>query len=246
VTSKITVDMDGALVQAEVVRSDRAKVTRIQVGLDRPLRVVVPAGATEEYARDALLSKRAWVVGKLRAIEKARSAPDVLGLATPGVVWVGGESLPILLSDVWFAREEDGVLLVPSGDGAHDSVRRWYRRRARSYLRALVDDEAIRLGRSPARVMIRDQKTRWGSCAASGTVSLNWRLLLMPEAVARYVVAHELIHLDVPNHSKAFWRALTTADPDWRVQSQWLRAHGDEIRRYQPQLLPDFHLAVGD
>jgi predicted metal-dependent hydrolase len=83
-------------------------------------------------------------------------------------------------------------------------------------------------------VAIRDQKTRWGSCAASGTVSLNWRLLLVPEEVARYVTAHELIHLDVPNHSKAFWRALSAACPDWRAHSEWLRVHGDEIRRYQP------------
>jgi predicted metal-dependent hydrolase len=233
-TTKITVDLDGELVRAEVVRSDRARVTRIQVGLDRPLRIVVPAGASEEFARDALLTKRAWVSRKLRAIAKARAAPDALGLATPGLVWIGGESLPIVPSDVRFARERDGVLIVPAGEGAGDAVRRWYRRRARSYLHALLADEATRIGRSPARVVIRDQKTRWGSCAKSGTVSLNWRLMLMPEAVARYVIAHELTHLDVPNHSKTFWRALTAAYPEWRDQARWLREHGDEVRRFQP------------
>jgi predicted metal-dependent hydrolase len=232
-TTDITVDLGGELVWAEVVRSDRARVTRIQVGRDRPLRVVVPAGASDEFARDALLSKRSWLTRKLRAVEQARSAPPALGLDTSGVVWVAGRALPVVAAGGRFAREHDGALLIPAGDQGANAVRRWYRRRAGSYLRELVAQEAARLGRSPTRVVVRDQRTRWGSCAASRTISLNWRLLLMPEAVARYVVVHELLHLDVPNHSKAFWRKLSAAYPGWQKQAAWLREHGDEVRRYQ-------------
>jgi predicted metal-dependent hydrolase len=158
----------------------------------------------------------------------------LLGLDTPGVVWVAGHARPVVEADVPFGRERDGALLVPAGDDGRDAVRRWYRRRARAYLRELVAEEAARLGRAPGRVVVRNQRTRWGSCSASGTVSLNWRLLLVPEAVGRYVVVHELIHLDMPNHSKAFWRALAAAYPDWRTQADWLGEHGDEVRRYQP------------
>ena len=61
---------------------------------------------------------------------------------------------------------------------------------------------------------------------------MNWRLLLVPEDIARYVVIHELVHTRIPNHSKAFWRQLGFASPDWQQQANWLKRHGDEIRRY--------------
>lgn len=228
----IIVELGGELIQAEVVRSARARVTRIQVSVDRPLRVVVPAGASDEFAADALRAKRNWVRRKLRIVEQARSGSTELGLDRPDLVWVSGRPLPVVAADVRHAREHDGTLLVPAGEPGIVTVQRWYRRRARTYLRDLVAEEAVRLNRSVARVVVRDQRTRWGSCSRTGTISLNWRLLLAPEAVARYVVVHELVHLDVPNHSKAFWRALTAVCPDWRTQADWLRNHGDELRRY--------------
>lgn len=232
-TTDITVSLGDELVRAEVVRSPRVRVTRIQVGPDRPLRVVVPEGASDEFARDALLTKRDWVASKLRAVEELRANAE-LGLDRPGVVWVAGEPLPVVPEEVRYAREHDGVLLVPAGPHADEALRRWYRRRARSYLRQLVAEEAARLGCSPARVVVRDQRTRWGSCSARRAISLNWRLLLAPEEVARYVVVHELVHLNIANHSKAFWRTLATVCPAWEKQAAWLRRHGDELRRYRP------------
>lgn len=232
-TTAITVELGDELIHAEVVRSPRARVTRIQVGPDRPLRVVVPEGASDEFARDALLTKRDWVASKLRAVEELRANAE-LGLDRPGVVWVAGEPLPVVPAEVRYAREHDGALLVPTNGDAGEAVRRWYRRRARAYLRQLVAEESAKLGCAPARVVVRDQRTRWGSCSAEGAISLNWRLLLAPEAVARYVVIHELVHLNIANHSKAFWRALAVAHPGWEEQAAWLRRHGDELRRYRP------------
>ena len=65
-----------------------------------------------------------------------------------------------------------------------------------------------------------------------GTISLNWRLFIAPDAVARYVVVHELVHLKVPNHSKLFWNTLAAASPGWQAHARWLRDHGNELRRY--------------
>lgn len=232
-TTDITVELGGELVHAEVVRSSRARVTRIQVSPDRLVRVVVPDGADDSFARDALLSKRAWVARKLRAVAEVRSAPAALGLDAPGVVWVSGRAVPVVLGAARFAREHNGVLLAPAGPRGIDAVRRWYRRRARHYLRELVTVEGVHLGCRPTRVVVRDQRTRWGSCSPRGTISLNWRLFLAPECVARYVVVHELVHLDIPNHSKAFWRALAVACPSWQEHAAWLRTHGEELRGYR-------------
>lgn len=222
----------GELVKAEVLRSARARVTRIQLGADRPLRVIVPAGASDEFAIEALRAKGDWVAGKLRVVEAALARRDELGLSRSGVVWDAGEPVAIEEAHVPFARRRGDVLEVPSEDTVA-AVERWYRRRARSYLMQLVSEEGQRLGLQPERVVIRDQRTRWGSCSSRKTLSLNWRLLLVPEDVARYVVVHELVHLDVPNHSKAFWRTLGNACLNWQRASDWLRQHGDEVRHYQ-------------
>ena len=95
-TSSVSVELaHGELVEAEVKRSVVARVTRIQVGVDQPLRVVVPAGASDEYAREALRAKSDWVRRKLRAVEETLAASAALGLDRPGVVWVRGQSFPV-------------------------------------------------------------------------------------------------------------------------------------------------------
>jgi len=63
------------------------------------------------------------------------------------------------------------------------------------------------------RVTVRDQVSRWGSCSAKGTISLNWRLILLPPVIQDYVILHELAHLKVLNHSDRFWNFLQGLDP---------------------------------
>ncbi|MDE7130215.1 MAG: M48 family metallopeptidase [Lachnospiraceae bacterium] len=84
-------------------------------------------------------------------------------------------------------------------------------------------------GGSYNRITIRDQKTRWGSCSARGTLSFNWRLMLAPPAILDYVVVHELCHLTHMNHSTAFWQKVESVYPDYRTARKWLKDHGQEL-----------------
>lgn len=79
------------------------------------------------------------------------------------------------------------------------------------------------------RITIRDQKTRWGSCSAKGTLSFNWRLMLAPPAILDYVVVHELCHLTHMNHSAAFWQKVESIYPDYHAARKWLKDHGQEL-----------------
>ena len=79
------------------------------------------------------------------------------------------------------------------------------------------------------RITIRDQKTRWGSCSTSGTLSFNYRLMYAPRHVLDYVVVHELCHLTYMDHSDNFWRKVSSVMPDYNECKLWLREHGSEL-----------------
>jgi len=108
------------------------------------------------------------------------------------------------------------------------------RRAARELVTMLCDEEAPELDVSWSRIVIRDQRSRWGSCSTRGTLSFNWRLVLAPFDVLDYVVVHELCHLREPNHSSRFWRLVESRRPGWRAQRDWLHEHGPELLAFRP------------
>jgi predicted metal-dependent hydrolase len=108
------------------------------------------------------------------------------------------------------------------------------RSRARLLVSELAEREAETIGVSYRRIRIGAQRTLWGSCAPSGTLSFNWRLVLAPLEVLDYVVVHELCHLRVPNHSRRFWALVERHRAGWREQRDWLRVHGPELMAFTP------------
>ena len=76
---------------------------------------------------------------------------------------------------------------------------------------------------------MRNQRTRWGSCATTGRISLNWRLVQVPAPVREYVLVHELMHLRQPNHSRRFWALVARACPGYPAARRWLREHESEL-----------------
>jgi predicted metal-dependent hydrolase len=105
---------------------------------------------------------------------------------------------------------------------------------ARELVSAIAEEEAEFLGVAYRRIRIGDQRTLWGSCSPSGTLSFNWRLVLAPFEVLDYVVVHELCHLRVPNHSRRFWALVQGRRPHWRQQRDWLRENGPELLAFKP------------
>lgn len=101
-----------------------------------------------------------------------------------------------------------------------------YRRYKNSAL-AIVQDKLLRFngfyGFSIGSVAIRNQKTRWGSCSKSGAMNFNFRIALLPERLADYIVVHELCHLGELNHSKKFWSLVAAAIPDYAARRRQLR-----------------------
>jgi len=180
-----------------------------------------------------------WLEGAAVAVERTGADRAVARLAArtedpdPVVVAAlfgeepgGGSSEPTGTLSVGGKRKKDSL----------EAIDRWYRRQARDRIEAVVEIESSRLDLHPKKISIRDQKTRWGSCSTSGTLSFNWRLVVGPEHALRYVVIHELVHIEHHNHSRKFWGALTEALPDWKRSALWLRANERALTAYRPRI----------
>jgi hypothetical protein len=206
-------------------RSARARRVRVLVHPDGEVEVVLPVRVREREAAAAVAQLRPWIDRRRReaAALRARLA------AAAGTVPYLGTALKLVpqagRSRVTRCGED---LLVPAGDPL-PAVERWYRRTARAEIAPRLDRAAAALGRSYTTLTIRNQRTRWGSCSASGAMSFNWRLLLAPEHVLDYVVWHEACHLVVMDHSPRFWGLLERELPGYREPRRWLRANGPAL-----------------
>jgi predicted metal-dependent hydrolase len=108
------------------------------------------------------------------------------------------------------------------------------RREARERIGLIAQSEAAALGVRYTRITLRDQRSRWGSCSATGALSFNWRLVLAPHDVLDYVVVHEVCHLVEHHHGPAFWRLVEKRRPGYRDAKAWLDTYGWEILAYRP------------
>ncbi len=109
---------------------------------------------------------------------------------------------------------------------------RWLKAEARDDISRQVAHHAQALDVTPARLSIRDQSTRWGSCSATGALSFSWRLILAPSFVLDYVAAHEVAHLRELNHSDRFWTLVRDTMPRLDEARTWLRKHGPRLHQY--------------
>ena len=209
-------------IQYTVRRSTRARRVGITVDGRGNVEVVLPQRARDREAAKAVAKLRPWIE---RHVAKARGAQEAVAAR--------GGTLP-LLGETLTLRPEPGrtrvhrrhdLLLVPAAD-PEPAIERWYRRTARAEIAPRLDDAVAALGTRYTALTIRNQRTRWGSCSATGAMSFNWRLLLAPEKVLDYVVWHEACHLNVMDHSPRFWSLVEQHVPDYRVPRRWLRDHG--------------------
>lgn len=127
----------------------------------------------------------------------------------------------------WVASQQRRVQQLREGmpeDLPADEQKR-LRREARTVLPARLRELAQQVGVTVGSVSIRNQRHRWGSCSASGAISLNWRLVTMPGWVRDYVMYHELMHVERMDHSPAFWALVKRVCPDYEEARRWLRRH---------------------
>jgi predicted metal-dependent hydrolase len=211
--------------------SERARRVGLRIdSAERKVELILPRGVSERSGLRFLAAKRAWVTARLEALPLA--VPFVEGAIVPllGVPHRIRRELDAAAPPV---RIVDGEMRV-RGDPAHLA------RRVRDHLVAAARAEltrrarrlAAQIGRSVARVNVRDTRSRWGSCSGQRNLSFSWRLILAPEPVLEYVVAHEVAHLAEMNHGPRFWALVESLMPGSAGPRAWLKQNRNRLLAY--------------
>lgn len=206
-------------------RSGRARRLSLRVSqLDGRVTLTLPNHAREDEGMSFLREKEAWIRGHLD--RRPQDHPVGPGTVLP----FRGRGLRVEMSDVRRIEVQDDVLLLPRTSGSPAAAIAGYlKQSARSHMAERSDHHAGILGRRYTRLVLRDTRSRWGSCSSRGALMYSWRLIMAPDAVSDYVAAHEVAHLVEMNHSPAFWNVVERLCPDYQAPRRWLRENGTSL-----------------
>jgi predicted metal-dependent hydrolase len=140
---------------------------------------------------------------------------------TPRSAGFPGKPTVCLAADIFRVTTFAGDLRAP--------LEAQFARRAKIELPGRTWELAAETGADVKHVTVRNQRSRWGSCSAGGTISLNWRLVQAPDSVRDYIIYHELMHLREMNHSDRFWARVAEVCPWWRDAEKWLKRNGSLV-----------------
>jgi len=218
------IDLLGNTVEYEVSYSSDASKPRIDVDI-HGVTVVVPK-SEEVRPAELLRENAAWVVDKQRNYDSYREQ-------VPDRAFESGEQFPYLGEDRELVAEprpihgvtEDAIRLRKSTveqSSVEQVLEYFYRNKARQHFTARADHYAQEMGVEYEQIEIRNQRTKWGSCSTTGTLGLNWRLMMAPPSIIDYIIVHELAHLVEQNHTENFWQLVEEHIPDYEEKADWL------------------------
>jgi len=216
----------------ELILKPSARARRISLRvsrLDGRVTLTLPRGASRRQALAFAAEKAPWIRSQIAAHPgEVRPMP---GSTLP----FRGESVPVESHDGRSVRFADGRIEVPARDLERTPARlaAFLKHHARLTLSEAAQRHAEALGRPHGRITIRDTRSRWGSCSASGDLMFSWRLIMAPPEVLDYVAAHEVAHLAEMNHSPAFWARVEELFPGYAVPRRWLRQNAQTLHRYR-------------
>ncbi len=209
-----------------------ARARRLTLRIDpheRRAVLVIPPGTPVQQAHDFVTKNQGWIEHHLSALPEIVPYGDgstIPFLGTPHTI----RHVPAARRGVW--REGDVIYVSGAPEHLPRRTADWLKDQARREISVRAHPLAEQIGRTIRRITVRDTRSRWGSCTARGDLSFSWRLILAPETVLAYVVAHEVAHLREAHHGPSFWSLVRALHPSCDADRQWLKRNGSLLRRY--------------
>ncbi len=236
VVGKRRITLDGQTVPYTIKRSTRARYVRLEFKSGTGLTIVIPRSYLIEQVPGALKAKSRWILAGFAKYGDVRPPFTGKELKSGDTVPYLGRVLELVerrtsgsINSIELEQDKLVVSLGPASGTLNAVLEQWYRMQAAKVIKSKADELSSRLGLSYKRIIIRGQKTRWGSCSRKGNLGFNWKLMMVPEPVLDYVIVHEVAHLREMNHKKRFWELVAEHCPRWREHRKWLKDHQPEL-----------------
>jgi hypothetical protein len=216
--------------------SSRARYPRLKMSVREGLVVVIPDGFDESQIPRVVEGKRDWIrrsearlhdQHKFLLPQPSGMPPELIPLRAIGQEWPVVYRQTGATGVTAVERQRQELLLygdVENEAVVVDALQRWLSRKTREHISPWLTSLGRDHGLNVSRVAIRSQRTRWASCSRQGTISLNLRLMFVSQELVRYVLLHELAHLQELNHGKRFWAHVEALEPQYRSLDHELRA----------------------
>ncbi|NLE90044.1 MAG: M48 family metallopeptidase [Dehalococcoidales bacterium] len=238
VLGKYDITLGGKTISYTLKSSFKAKLIWLDIRSKTGLTVTIPRYYNITKLPDYLRSNSAWILRNITKYCSQTSEPPVTGIRPANTVSYLGKCLKVMqkrngrgLNVVKLHQNSLIVSLNTSGtDFSSHDLETWMRAQAVKIIKEKVKRFSKQVGVAYNRVVIRDQKSRWGSCSCLKNLNFNWRLIMAPEPVLDYVVIHELCHLKEMSHSKKFWDLVARYCPQWHERRDWLDNHNLELK----------------
>lgn len=217
-------------IDIKVIRSPRIGKLILRIDSKERLPVLsVPHFCSQRRAVKFVNENMDWILQSLAKLPEIKKFSD-------------GETISLFGQNITIShrpQEKGGVwiendLLCVSGDSQflHRRIRDYIRRRAKDEFYMRSKKLAEQIGCTLNGVVIKDTKSRWGSCSSLNNINYSWRIALAPNFVIDYLMAHEVSHLLHQDHSESFWKCVAKLCPEWSKGNSWLRRNGKTLYAY--------------
>ncbi len=212
-----------------LIRTKRKTIALI-VELDGSLTVRAPLRVSNRCILELVEQKAGWIKSKQELAVKTLPVTHAKAYAEGETFWYLGKAFSLeITAKIAPALQLDGrfVMARAALPQAGSIFTRWYREQAKQVIDERVRWYAEKDGFSYKQIKITSARSRWGSCSSKGVLCFTWRVVMAPVEEIDYVVVHELVHLLVKNHSKAFWAKVAAILPDYKERRKRLRQRGE-------------------
>ncbi|HHV72533.1 MAG TPA: M48 family metallopeptidase [Clostridia bacterium] len=228
---------------AYILVKTRRKTIGITVDKNGEVKVAAPLWISEKKIQEIVEKKTEWIVKKVKEVRERNSNRVGREFVNGEKFFYLGKEYALKVEEKNLAQTEvimgDDTITVHISQGLLEESRKqlvketllqWYRQRFAKIAGERIKKYSRQIKVSPCKVVIRNQKTRWGSCSSKGNINLNWRLVMAPLEIIDYVIVHELCHLKIMNHSKDFWNLVESILPSYAESKKWLKVNESRLR----------------
>ncbi len=227
----LSLDVAGGI-KIGIRTSKRARRLRLISSING-VEVIVPPDYRAEELESFVSTKKDWIIKTSRHYSRLK---ERRGGIEPGTIYFLGRQyrFHIVKDRQHSAVVSDAMKIitfhVADRRRHRQEIQKWYREWTGRIIAQRLPALAGRLGLKYNRVLIKNQKLRWGSCSKKGNLNFNLLLAAAPPEVIDYVIIHELMHLVKLDHSPRFWQLVKDADPEYKKHKEWLVSYAPVIK----------------